>query len=178
MCYFHFFGLKAQNHREKKSTSKVLGFFSSRDVDFPAAASAVLLLQSLPLGRQLSSILPHRGVLLGLRVQRSPGSLVLPQRPRAGGEENEKPPRAGRAAVSPRFPSVAVVAVIRGHAVTAVAVLALITSLHAQGRGAGSTGAGSPATVHDIIENAERVGFGAYQIAVLAKSSGEATKSG
>lgn len=61
------------------------------------------------------TVLLHRNVLLGLRVQRSARSLVLPQRPRARGEEDEEAPRAWFAPVTARLPTTVIVAVIRRH---------------------------------------------------------------
>ena len=54
-------------------------------------------------------------VLLRLGIQRSPRTFVLPQGPRARGEEDEEPPRAGCAAVTARLPPVVLVAVVRRH---------------------------------------------------------------
>lgn len=57
---------------------------------------------------------------------------------RVGAREEAASPWAGRAPVAAGLPAAVVVAVVRRHAVAAVAVLALIARLHAQGCGAGT----------------------------------------
>ena len=78
---------------------------------------------------------------LRLRVQRPPGSLVLPQRPRADDEQDHQSPDAGRA-LTPWVPSVVprffVVVLPRRRAVAAVPESSLLIRLHPQRRRPGA----------------------------------------